>query len=63
MGTSPVAVFHAAEAIGLHPFFICVGREAEPCRIRRVTFHYDASSYSKRILLGASVTWPPGVPE
>jgi hypothetical protein len=36
-GTSPVAVFHAAEATGLHPFLICVGREDEPCRIRRVT--------------------------
>jgi hypothetical protein len=42
-GTSPVAVFHAAEATGLHPFFICVGREEEPCRIRRATFRYDAS--------------------
>ena len=42
-GTSPVAVFHAAEATGLHPFFICVGREEEPCRIRRATFSYDAS--------------------
>ena len=42
-GTSPVTVFHAAEATGLHPFFICVGREDEPCRIRRATFAYDAS--------------------
>ena len=42
-GTSPVAVFHAAEATGLHPFFICVGREEEPCRIRRAAFPYDAS--------------------
>jgi hypothetical protein len=42
-GTSPVTVFHAAEATGLHPFFICVGREEEPCRIRRATFRYDAS--------------------
>src|SRR5437868_14679586 len=42
-GTSPVTVFHAAEATGLHPFFICVGREEEPCRIRRVSFPYDAS--------------------
>jgi hypothetical protein len=38
-----VTVFHAAEATGLHPFFICVGREEEPCRIRRATFPYDAS--------------------
>lgn len=42
-GTSPVTVFHAAEATGLHPFFICVGKEEEPCRIRRVSFPYDAS--------------------
>src|SRR6266704_1917731 len=41
-GTSPVTVFHAAEANGLHPFFICVGREEEPCRIRRAAFPYDA---------------------
>ncbi len=41
-GTSPVAVFHAAEATGLHPFFICVGREEQPCRIRRAAFPYDA---------------------
>jgi hypothetical protein len=37
-GTSPVAVFHAAGASGRHPFFICVGREEEPCRIRGATF-------------------------
>jgi hypothetical protein len=42
-GTSPVTVLHAAEATGLHPFFICVGREDEPCRIRRAAFPYDAS--------------------
>ena len=41
-GSSPVTVFHAAEASGRHPFFICVGREAEPCRIRRVVSPYDA---------------------
>src|SRR6516162_5770030 len=41
-GTSPVTVFHEAEATGLHPFFICVGKEDEPCRIRRTTFPYDA---------------------
>jgi hypothetical protein len=29
-----VTVFHAAEATGLHLFFVCVGREEEPCRIR-----------------------------
>lgn len=40
-GSSPVTVFHAAEASGQHPFFICVGREDEPCRIRRASFSYD----------------------
>ena len=34
-GSSPVTVFHEAEASGQHPFFICVGRENEPTRIRR----------------------------
>src|SRR5437588_6884355 len=29
-GASPVEVFHAAEATGLHPFFIRVGGEDEP---------------------------------
>src|SRR5271154_2057938 len=42
-GSSPVTVFHAAEASGRHPFFICVGREDEPCRIRRVTSPYGAN--------------------
>jgi hypothetical protein len=42
-GDSPVSVFHEAEASGLYPFFICVGREEEPCRIRRAGFPYDAS--------------------
>ena len=39
-GSSPVAVFHAAEASGQHPFLICVGKEEQPCRIRRVAFHF-----------------------
>jgi hypothetical protein len=42
-GSSPVAVFQAAEATGLHPFLICVGREDQPCRIRRATYPYDAA--------------------
>ncbi len=40
-GTSPVEVFHEAEASGRRPFFVCVGREEEPCRIRRAAFPYD----------------------
>lgn len=42
-GTSPVAVFHAAEESGRNPFVTCVGREDEPCRMRRVSFAYDVS--------------------
>src|SRR5271154_5704715 len=34
-GTSPVTVFHAAEATGRNPFVTCVGREDEPTRMRR----------------------------
>src|SRR5438093_11907188 len=40
-GTSPVEVLQAAQQTGRHPFFICVGREDEPCRIRRSAFPYD----------------------
>jgi hypothetical protein len=34
-GTSPVAVFHAAENTGRNPFVTCVGHEDEPTRTRR----------------------------
>lgn len=57
-GSSPVSVFHAAEATGLHPFFICVGREQEPSRIRRSAFPYDAN-YSGENLPVASVVIDP----
>ncbi len=40
-GTSPVEVFHAAQASGRHPFVTCVGRENEPSRMRRASFLYD----------------------
>ena len=40
-GRSPVDVFHDAQQSGRHPFVTCVGREHEPCRIRRVAFSYD----------------------
>ena len=42
-GTSPVAVFHAAEESGRNPFVTCVGREHVPCRMRRASFPYDGS--------------------
>lgn len=42
-GASPVAVFHAAEASGRHPFVTCVGHEDEPSWMRRVSFAYDGA--------------------
>jgi hypothetical protein len=42
-GVSPVAVLHAAQSTGKHPFIICVGMEEEPCRIRRTAFPYNTS--------------------
>jgi hypothetical protein len=36
-------VIHAPGVMQRHPFVICVGRENEPYRIRRVTFAYDAT--------------------
>jgi hypothetical protein len=42
-GSSPVAVFHAAEAMGRSPFVTCVGRENEAVRMRRASFAYDGS--------------------
>lgn len=41
-GTSPVEVFHAAQASGKHPFVTCVGHETEPNRMRRATFRYNS---------------------
>jgi hypothetical protein len=41
-GTSPVEVFHAAQASGKHPFVTCVGHENEPNRMWRAmrnSFH------------------------
>jgi predicted aspartyl protease len=42
-GTSPVEVFHKAQQSGKHPYVTCVGREHEPCRMRRASFQYDQS--------------------
>jgi len=38
-GTSPVEVFHAAQASGKHPFVTCVGHENEPNRMHALPFH------------------------
>lgn len=42
-GTTPVEVFHGAHELARHPFVTCVGREHEPCRMRRAVFAYDTS--------------------
>ncbi len=42
-GTRPVAVFQAAHQAAEHPYIICVGRENEPYRMRRISFTYDTS--------------------
>jgi predicted aspartyl protease len=50
-GDSPVDVLHASQPSSRHPFFICVGREDEPCRIRRSTFAYDRTYASEALPL------------
>jgi hypothetical protein len=42
-GTIAVDVFHRAQASGLHPYFTCVGREDQPCQMRRSTYSYDTT--------------------
>src|SRR4051794_26685428 len=42
-GTSPFAVSHAAGGSGRPPFVPCVGREEEPCRMRRASFPYNGT--------------------
>jgi hypothetical protein len=62
-GDSPVTVFHAAEASGRRPFFICVGKEDEPCRIRRVAFPYDPSYPGEALpLIGVEFRQTSGTP-
>ena len=50
-GSSPVEVFHRAQQSGKHPYVTCVGREDEPCRMRRTTFAYDQSYPSEALPL------------
>ena len=42
-GSSPVEVLHRAREAASHPFVACVGREREPCRMRRSAFPYDSA--------------------
>lgn len=48
-GISAVEVFHAAQQSGLHPFVTCVGREYEPCQMRRTVFSYDPTYPSEAL--------------
>jgi hypothetical protein len=50
-GTTPVEVFHAAQQSGLHPYVTCVGREHEPCRMRRAVVSYDRAYTSEPLPL------------
>jgi predicted aspartyl protease len=62
-GVSPVAVFHAAEAAGGSPFVTCVGREDEPCRMRRANFPYDTAYPGEPLpVLSAEFRSTSGVP-
>ncbi len=38
-GTRPVIVLHAARQVAEHPYVTCFGREDEPYKVRRATFH------------------------
>jgi hypothetical protein len=46
-------VIHTPGVMQQHPFVICVGRENEPYRIRRVAFAYDSSYPVRRCQLSA----------
>lgn len=62
-GTSPVAVFHAAEQSGRHPFVTCVGREDEPCHMRRAAFSYDTAYFGEALpVLDAEFRLGSGLP-
>lgn len=42
-GRIPVDVIHDGEQTGLYPFYICVGKEDQPCKIRRATIANDTN--------------------
>ena len=52
-GSSPVEVFHEAQESGQHPYVACVGREHEPCRMRR------AVSRTMQPTLASHCRWSP----
>jgi hypothetical protein len=52
-GSSPVEVFHQAQASGRHPYVTCVGREHEPIRMRRTSFTYDTTYAGEALPVGS----------
>jgi hypothetical protein len=48
-GKSSVEIFHRAQKSGKHPYVTCVGREYEPCRMRRATFPYDPTYFGEAL--------------
>jgi hypothetical protein len=42
-GKRPVVVLEESRTVAAHPFVTCVGREAEPVRVRTSRFAYDTS--------------------
>lgn len=48
-GQSPVEIFQRAQQSGKHPYVTCVGRELEPCRMRRAAFPYDQTYFGEAL--------------
>lgn len=46
-GRSPVRVLHEADKLDPHSFFVCVGYEYEPNRMRRTVFPYDTNYFGE----------------
>lgn len=61
-GRRPSQVHHAANAVDVHAFVACVGREHEPLRMRRVEFAYDSTYPGEPLpVIRAEVRTSPGV--
>jgi len=61
-GRRPSLVHHAANAVDIHAFVTCVGRENEPLRMRRTSFAYDSTYPGEPLpVIRAEVRTSPGV--
>ncbi len=62
-GRSAVRVLHAADEVDSHSFVTCVGREHEPCRMRRAIFSYDAQYPAEPLpVMSVEFRTQPGLP-